>query len=280
MARTERKKKTRAVLLILLAAAIAAGACFAVTRVILPGSRYRAAVKLYEAGKYEEAAAAFEALGEYRDSAARRNALRFLIVPVGGTVSFGRCEQDNDPDNGKEEIEWIVLERGEDRILVISKYALDGRRYNTSSGAVSWESCSLRQWLNADFLQDSFTEQEQTWIPVTTVSADRNPMSFASSGNDTQDKLFLLSIPEVNRFFSEEARKCAPTEYAAARGVFTNSSYSADGRAACWWWLRSPGFGTDSASLVLCNGFVNCDGFGAATDLCAVRPAMWIRPEP
>ena len=272
MAHTERKKKTRVVLLILLAAALAAGACFAVTRVILPSSRYRAAVKLYEAGKYEEAAAAFEALGEYRDSAARRNALRFLIVPVGGTVSFGRCEQDNDPDNGKEEIEWIVLERGEDRILVIRKYALDGRRYNTSSGAVSWESCSLRQCLNADFLQDSFTEQEQAWIPVTTVSADRNPMSFAFSGNDTQDKLFLLSITDLDEYFPTDAeRECQPTAWALAHGAQAKES-----NGNCWWWLRLPGAGSNLAPRVNCYGSLRAYGPPVTSGYSCVRPAMWI----
>ncbi len=229
--------------------------------------RYDDAVKLYEARKYEEAFAAFEALDGYKDSAEKLSEIRhssewMKLSPVGESVFFGNYEQDNNTSNGKEEIEWVVLAKESSRILVISKYALDSKPYNTTGTDVTWETCSLRKWLNNEFLNTAFTAEERKRIPTVTVSADKNPSYRTNPGNSTQDKVFLLSIPEANKYFkSDEARKYA--------------------RATCWWWLRSPGFSSDRAAFVESNGSVSVSiGNGVGLDYGAVRPALWINQEP
>lgn len=92
------------------------------------------------------------------------------------------------------------------------------------------------------------------------------------------DKVFLLSINEANKFFSSnEARKCAPTAYAKARGAYTSSNYkTASGEAACWWWLRSPGYTQNCAARVLNDGSVHYAGDIVYGDGGCVRPALWI----
>lgn len=197
-------------------------------------------------------------------------------VSVGDVITFGRYEQDNDLSNGDEDIEWIVLAKEGDKALVISKYALDCNQYDTSKADVTWETCSLREWLNGPFLH-AFNDEERNCMIDTAVIADRNPSYDTSPGNDTTDKIFLLSIAEVDRYFgSDEARKCVPTDYTKAQGVWRSGRFSADGEAACSWWLRSPGCLSDHAALVLGDGSVESDGRAVYNILGGVRPALWI----
>ncbi len=196
---------------------------------------------------------------------------------VGDVVCFGSYEQDNKMSNVKEDIEWLVLAKEGDKALVISKYALDCQEYNTSYTSVTWETCSLRKWLNGTFLNAAFSSAEQSSIVNTTVTVDKNPSYSTSPGNNTTDKVFLLSITEVNKYFkSYDARKCAPTDYAIAQGTDTSSSDYTDGRATCWWWLRSPGGASNLAAYVISDGSADYEGFRVDLSGGAVRPAMWI----
>ena len=245
---------------------------------------YAAAEALYEAGQYEQAYAEFVKLKGYKDVDSLLEKDEHLIAvrkaaftTIGNTVSFGTYEQDNNTANGKEEIEWVVLATEGDRSLVISKYALDCQPYNTKYTNVTWETCSLRKWLNDTFLNAAFSKEEQAMISTMTVSADKNPDYSTSPGSSTQDQIFLLSIPEVKRYFSsDEARKCVPTAYAIAQGADTSNKYSVSGKATCWWWLRSPGFSSSSAAYVYFDGSVSSYGRNVSLVYDAVRPALWI----
>ena len=239
--------------------------------------KYAAAIELYNAGNYEDAISAFTALDGYKDSAAKvKEIYKQLLsdVSVGSTVFFGSYEQDNNTSNGKENIEWLVLARDGDRVLLISRYALDCHEYDKGISNFTWETCSLREWLNGTFLSDAFSKEERAIIPNVTVSADKG------IGISTTDQVFLLSIKEVNEYFSsDEARKCAPTAYAIAQGV-GESKYEVDGKATCIWWLRShEANDSDSVSVI---GTV-VDGNGARNSLAyfdfAVRPALWVSIE-
>lgn len=226
------------------------------TTVIIPTAKYNRAVEKY--GK------------EWADTV--KNA------SVGDTITFGAYEQDNNTSNGKEAIEWTVLDKDGMSLLLISKQALDCQQYNTSYTDVTWESCSLRKWMNGTFLNKAFNAEEQAQIQNTTVSADKNPEYNTNPGNATTDKVFLLSINEVEKYFnSDEARKCAPTAYAKAQGAYTSDIYkTASGAATCWWWLRSPGLTQTSAASVFNVGSVYYPGNHVDYDLGAVRPALWI----
>ena len=196
----------------------------------------------------------------------------------GNIVKFGHYEQDNNLDNGMEEIEWIVLNVKEGKSLLISKYGLETKSY----AGVTWETCTLRDWLNNDFLKTAFTEEEQSSILMTTVDNGKNQGYKGydtSGGNDTHDKLFLLSYHEafVLYFKSNEARKCAPTSYAEAHGAYMNNKHMVDGRGAGWWWLRSPGNYQYNAMYVSYSGSHSRDSVEYPTG--CVRPALWINLE-
>lgn len=201
-------------------------------------------------------------------------------VSVGDKVRFGTYEQDNDISNGKEDIEWRVLAKENNRILVISDKALDCQLYNVKYDVVTWKTCTLRKWLNDDFFNSAFTDAEKMCIPTVTVSADKNPKYSTYSGKITKDKIFLLSTKEAEKYFvDDEERKCIPTDYAIAQGVYISDEHSVNGTATCWWWLRSPGSIQSCATLVYADGVFSERGYDVDRSCSAVRPAMWITIE-
>lgn len=246
-------------------------------------SRYNRAVELAEQQDYVGAFVLLKGL-DRADAQAKLEEIIPLcgdellqVAEVGDIVFFGAYEQDNNTDNGKEGIAWLVLAKEDNRILVISDKALDCRPYNTSKGNITWETCSLRQWLNGTFLNTAFSSAEQAMIADTNVSADNNPKYSTNSGNATTDKVFLLSIDEVNRYFdSEEARKCISTAYAKANGAMTSIGYTKDGEGTNWWWLRSPGYDQGGAARVLGDGSVSYGGYRVYSGGNGIRPALWI----
>ena len=246
--------------------------------VIIPNSKYNNAIALMEAGNVVEAYEALIALDGYKDSADKANSIydqykveKLKIAKAGDYVFFGAYEQDNNTSNGKEDVEWLVLEVKDGKALVISKYALDCKPYNTSYTDVTWETCTLRKWLSNDFLGSAFSTEEKAMIPTVAVSADKNPDYSTNPGNATQDQVFLLSITEFNKYFSSDsARQCKPTDYAVANGAWESDSGN------CWWWLRSPGFDQNSAASVISGGGVREYGYDVFDGGDAVRPALWI----
>ena len=85
---------------------------------------------------------------------------------VGGTVVFGDYHG---------EIEWLVLDKQEDKALLISKYCLDAKPYNEKYEPVTWETCTLRQWLNGDFINEIFSGAEKAVICDTYLQNPDNP---------------------------------------------------------------------------------------------------------
>ena len=201
----------------------------------------------------------------------------FGLIEKGSVIKFGTYEQDNDNSNGAEDIEWQVLDIKDNKALVISRYALDCQQYNTSYTDVTWETCSLRLWLNSNFLDTAFSEKEQAIISDSTVYAQVNPKHSTDPGNDTTDKVFLLSIEEAYEYFSlNEERICVPTAHAVANGAYISDRSSGRDIAGCWWWLRSPGHYQTYAAYVYISGFVYENGYDVSGGNYAVRPAIWI----
>ena len=248
--------------------------------VIIPNNKYNDAIALMDAGDIIEAYEALVALDGYKDSADKVNSIydkykveKLKTAKVGDYVFFGTYEQDNNTSNGKENVEWLVLEVKDGKALVISKYALDCKQYNTSYTGATWETCTLRKWLNNDFINSTFSAEESAMIPTVTVSADKNPEYSTNPGKATHDQVFLLSITEVNKYFgSDSARQCKPTDYAVANGTWKSDN------GLCWWWLRSPGSIRSSAAIVDRDGDVNEGGNRVINADDAVRPALWIDP--
>ena len=200
-----------------------------------------------------------------------------MKIDVGDTYTFGTYEQDNNFSNGKEAIEWIVLAKEEDKLLLISDKALDCQPYNESWSDVTWETCSLRKWLNQDFLDVAFSESEKDKISTVAVPATNNQKYHTNAGNSTRDKVFILNIDEAKKYFeTDESRRCAPTDYAVAQGASMDNFYTTYGQeATTCWLLRSPGESQEKATSVTFAGSIAFSGNSGVSDD-GVRPAIWI----
>ena len=208
---------------------------------------------------------------------------------VGSIVCFGHYEQDNNTSNGKEPIEWLVLDYNatNKRALLLSRYGLDAEPYNKEERNIDWEWCTLRTWLNETFLNKAFTEQEQQGIVFTNVdNSSRQSYSLWSTngGNNTEDKIFLLSCAEAQKYLgvtqtndSNTKSRISPTEYAIKQRAFVSSVKTVNGASAGWWWLRSPGITQYYASRVGTGGSLS--SCNVDSDIGCVRPALWISLE-
>ena len=255
---------------------------------IVPNHKYKEALSLLADGNPDSLIEGCEeliALNGFKDSRAKAAEVfdqykveKLKNLAVGDIIYFGKYEQDDNASNGAEYIEWIVLAKKVDSCLVISKYALDCKPYNEKDESVTWSTSSLRNWLNNEFLNKAFTEEEINQIPTVQVAADENPSYRTDPGGATSDKIFLLSIKEAKQFFAtDEARRCAPTAYVKAQGVYTNSNYqTSSGKFTCLWWLRSPGNSQDGAAGVNHGGDVSYIGYYVDYGVVSVRPALWI----
>ena len=206
-------------------------------------------------------------------------------VKIGESIMMGAYEQDNKTSNGKESIEWIVIDKSGEKLMLLSKYALDCKYFNNKPENCLWENSSVRAWLNNTFIKKAFTSAERSLIQTTTVVADDNKKYNTDAGNDTNDKIFLLSVSELERYFKKMSdRECHPTAYTIAQGAY-NAGSLYDTGTVCFWWLRTPGESPDATVLVMADGSTEYCGYWAASLLdgnntCypSVRPAMWITP--
>lgn len=192
-------------------------------------------------------------------------------ISAGKYIKFGKFRQNGTEDRP---IEWQVLEANEGKILVLSRYAIYARSYNDEDDC-RWENSAIRKWLNTKFYTQAFSDEEKSMILTETVTAEYNPEYDTDPGNDTKDKLFLLSISEVDKYLkSYKDRKCTPTSYAlsAQKTLSMDAGY-------CYWWLRTPGSArfNPSAVEVNPNGMIIKQGaYVGFIDTAAIRPAMWI----
>ena len=191
-------------------------------------------------------------------------------IRKGAHVTFGTYEQDGDLTNGAEPIEWIVLDRNGDKVLLLSQKLLAYAPYHKEDADVTWEDCSLRAWLNEDFRNAAFDEGEKAQLVLTRNRNSPNPQSGTDGGPDTSDRVFLLSESQAGRYFSVSSRMIAYTTPAARAG----DSASADG--AEYWWLRSPGKDARHAADVYDRGGIVSEGNSVWMESVAVRPAVWV----
>lgn len=195
------------------------------------------------------------------------------VGDVGSIVSFGKYEQDNNKSNGKEAIEWIVLDKQDGKALLLSKYILYYAKYNDTEGAVTWEKSSLREWLNNTFSEDAFSASEKTALIQTTLKNADNPKKGIDGGNDTEDLVFCLSYDEVTSYIGDNKDYLISTFTQSCEARKETEKVEADPPVT--WWLRTPGGFETSALTVSQDGGIGSYGSTAALPA-GVRPAIWV----
>ena len=235
-------------------------------------------------------------------------------VKVGDSIYFGHYQQLCD-DEKKYPIEWQVLAVDDDGVTVISKYILDGVKYNETMTDVTWETSTLRSWLNGldknansdgkdytsdNFIKTAFNDEELKCIQTVTNKNLDNQNYGTAGGRDTADKIFLLSLCEAGYqplggespcpegdpvyFTSDSDREAYATSYAkTVKQVHTYSNYQDNVSQyyksvhySAGWWLRSPG-SSSCAATVLYTADVNVTGNGVNVIIPGVRPVMRLK---
>ena len=198
-------------------------------------------------------------------------AVKFTLHEGDRDIEFGRY-----PQGAKGEVEplrWRVLavdEKGKKALLVTEKL-IDCCRYHNKSEDITWEGCDLRIWLNGNFLNSAFSEEESAKIGLTNNNNPDNPRYEIHGGNPTVDRVFLLSIDEAEKYFHRKRDRVAKvTKYAINQG----SDFDEKGMGC--WWLRSPGFNRGLAAYVSSVGGVHWRGYRVHNVDVAVRPALWL----
>ena len=192
----------------------------------------------------------------------------------GDCVKFGKYMQGAESTE-KEEIEWKVIAVEEDEAWLISKYCLDVKPYNTEETSICWEKCSLRKWLNQEFFEMAFDDDEkEVIIEKKVINGENTLYENIYDGVDTSDKVYLLNQFEADEFFNKPKDRIAePTAYAKMQGAVP-----LEGDIGTAWWLRSLGETPDAAGFVFGMGEIDEIGGNIVTARdCAVRPTIWVK---
>lgn len=175
---------------------------------------------------------------------------------------------------------WKILEKKENRALIITKYGLEIKQFNNKLKTTNWNSCSLRKWLNNDFYNMAISDKDKPRVLLTGVITPKTKYSEAYQGKNTMDKVFLLSIDEVNKYFDCDVDRICKPSPKLAKEHFEGDSWC----GSCRWWLRNVGVFSETAAYVDYFGEVMPYGAHddkalypqAVTEELCVRPAMWI----
>ena len=195
-----------------------------------------------------------------------------LNIRVWDKIPFGQY-----PQGAKGEVRpliWRVLDIQGMKALLITDKVIDCVPYNTTNENVTWETCTLRKWLNKVFLRKAFSSVELSQILTVTNQNSDNGFG-AKGGNPTTDRIFALSIDEANSLFLDEHYRWGwVTEYAEKQGLYIDDDSRRQGAKLSRWMLRSPGRKNNEYAYVQDTGHVF--GWLNVKYGDGVRPAFWL----
>lgn len=185
-----------------------------------------------------------------------------------------------------EPVKWKVLEVSDDDIFVMAEQTLDCQKYDSSKySSVTWETSTLRKWLNEQFIGQAFSAEEQKLIKQTNVTNPRNSVYSIDGGKNTTDQIYILSEEEVqntkygfcqitNEF--SQTRNPAASDYSYSKGTHY-SEFAADSREkGSYWWIRTPGQSLSRAATVF-NGKLDMEGSDADCANLGIVPVMHLK---
>ena len=300
-----------------------AAACVIVVFVIttvLPAQHYNNGESALGKGDYKQAISEFGAAGTYKDASDKKTVAE-------RDQKISNCENFTMGMWRGKPIEWKVLEVTDGKALVISNDILTVRQYDSlksqldgklstdpsidwSNIKMTWADSEIRAWLNGDFLNGAFSKSEQDSILTSKISNPDNTVYGTPGDADTKDKVFLLSLDEVNKYFAGGKMYDGIKDGISYRNddliekyAFTSEDenytlhieeydwgwnmkdYWSDDHLGqenpMWWWLRSPGYeGADgiNAASISTDGEVSVYGNGVGNEesIGGVRPAMYL----
>lgn len=196
---------------------------------------------------------------------------------AGDFITYGSYIQTPASDGGRQDLEWIVLDRQPEKVLLLTRYVIALAPFHETGEPVTWADSSLREMLNGDFYEDAFLPEEKSRILTASNSTTANPDRGTSGGAETDDYVFLLCQEDAAYYMDSdytqwEFGSAQPTEAAKQEGVYV------DEETGCSpWWLRSPGYDEYSIMFMQPDGTPYIPGANADIDYYyGVRPAIWV----
>lgn len=168
-----------------------------------------------------------------------------------------------------EPIKWRVLHYENSEAFLLADAILDSQPYHSENEEIDWEKSSIRSWLNNEFINKAFSNEENKAINTVELINKDNSKYGTQGGKNTSDKLFLLSLSEVDEteeskeygFWDKKTRKCKNDN-------FSEETY--------FWWLRSPGNSSHDAAGVYYYGWVFGYGYDVQESAGGIRPALYL----
>lgn len=168
-----------------------------------------------------------------------------------------------------EPIKWRVLHYENSEAFLLADAILDSQPYHSENEEIDWEKSSIRAWLNNEFINKAFSNEENKAINTVELINKDNSKYGTQGGKNTSDKLFLLSLSEVDEteeskeygFWDKKTRKCKNNN-------FSEETY--------FWWLRSPGNSSHDAAGVYYYGWVFGYGYDVQEPAGGIRPALYL----
>lgn len=208
--------------------------------------------------------------------------LRISEVNIGSIIGFG-------------DYQWKILDVKENKMLIISDQIIEQRDYHDKKEEITWEQSEIRHYLNNGFLEQfSFSNREKI-ITTQNKNAD-NPWYGSFGGNDTVDRVFLLSLDEVVRLYYGDSSRLLDNPKRNQRYWFERKDDNNIKRRALfmnspwwWWWTRTPGKNNKVSTYIHGDGNIGIQGNGISktsfntlhrmtqSNKGGVRPALWLR---
>ena len=150
-------------------------------------------------------------------------------------------------------MDWRVLDKKDGKALLVKDNSLADMAFQEGDSNCTWETSTIRTWLNSTFLNENFFRAEIDAIPQTNVITEPNPVYNTTGGNDTSDQVFLLSSQEVTKYHDQlhDTKTC--------------------------WWLRTPGAAKGSMSFVYKDRTIMDYGYDCTTVKFNIKPAIWVQ---
>ena len=181
---------------------------------------------------------------------------------IGDTILMGKYRQTRREKDGVDPIQWIVVAKENDKVLLVSYYVLDYQKYHDGdTDNVDWETSSVRKWLNETFYNNAFDSSEKDRILTSNILD-----YYSSSSTYTLDRLFFLSSQEIYSDYKMSERRTEssyPTDYASGLGATGD------------YWLRDTSKESSTATIEWERHGGEIEQ--SKNEYCGVRPAMWVK---
>lgn len=200
------------------------------------------------------------------------------------TMTFGKYYIDSSGE--KKDIEWLVIEKNNNEMTLMSKYVIDNLPYNSNGDDCTWEECSLRKWLNNEFYNMAFNEEEKNKIVAKTNTNMNNKFYDLDilGGDDTIDKVYILGVDDYLKYFKhgglekygysiDEEIVAEGTEYAYTKEINGDKLFK-DEKGHTLFWARTPGHYQNTATYIDSDGLLTVYGYSVDAGIIGIRPVI------